>query len=116
MRFMGKPGALGFLCPLDESSETCAINSLSLLMDGETMMASVKVVQLVQVWLGLSPADVSYSSTPRDPLCIRLHGGLPLPYLFVLSGQTHGLFYSVELLFGLWRGGGDMRFRMSVPS
>lgn len=42
------------------------------------------------------------------PLSIRPHGGLPLLYLFVLSGQTHGLYYSVDLLFWSLEGEGEV--------
>lgn len=54
------------------------------------------------LWLELSPEELSYSSRLEDPLSLRLHCGSPLPYLFGLSSQPHGLRNSIDFLLSHW--------------
>lgn len=60
--------ALVFLCSLsDESSGTCTINSLFLLMDTETMTASIRWPPIGPSLVRTVPCRFFYSSRPRTP-------------------------------------------------
>lgn len=106
-------GALGFLCPLDESSGAYAIISLFFLMADKMMTASVRWPH------GYKPADSLLQTFPivSDPGTCVLKVA---PWLSSamgkhgLCGQPHGLHYSIDL----GRGGGGLvvRLRMSISS